>query len=171
MKTWLIIAIIIIAIVAIAAVCIFKPIYVKLELVANIQNKNIDVNEATTDFRSEIHWWFIDAYPDSDYMFRMGHISPAIGDVYHPYSDLKKWGIDFDELGIDFKENNVVLSFSREIVKMKFNRQDWFPYRHNSTVKTVMSKNYMQNTIYIYKIPKYEISLHPEAFSDAIVER
>ena len=141
----------VLAVASIAAVVVswhFKPAYVKLELVACIQNPFIDVNEGVTDFHSEVHWWFFDGYPDLNYSRTSGDVDPAIGGRLYPYfENLKKWGIDFDELGIDFNTSNAVLSFSREIVKMKAKNKKQFLLDKYSTVSTTMSKKCEPSTI------------------------
>jgi hypothetical protein len=71
--------------------------------------------------------------------------------------NLLSWGIDFDELGIDFSKNNVIIAFSREIKEMRFQRRSDFPYPLTPGVKTVMSKEFKANTVYVYKIPKYDV--------------
>lgn len=149
----------------------FRPRYVKLELVTSIQGSNISVNADKTDFRSELHWWFIDEYPDLNIKGMISHVSPEPKILITNIENLREWGVDFDNLGINFDENNVILAFSREIKEMKFNRQDWFPYKSISTVKTIMSKEFEPNTIYVYKIPKYEVCENLKAYTETSVEQ
>jgi len=151
----------------------FKPHYVDLQLLTFRQDPSININDDKTDFNSELHWWFLDAYPDSNYIPQPDRLSP---DSKVEFTDgfinnLKIWGIDFDELGIDFDKNNVILSFSRKITEMKFNRTDSFPYKVISTVKTKMSKNFEPNTIYVYLIPKYDIREDVRAYTETYLEK
>ena len=157
--------------IAVSLLWYFRPSYVKLELVACLQSPSIDVNEGKEDFRSELHWWFIDSYFDLETILFDGHVSPYSNAQINNLKKLKNWGIDFDELGIDFDENNVILAFSREIKKMKFKRAYWFPYHTIGTVRTVMSKNFAPNTIYVYRIPKYDVREDERAFSETFLEK
>ena len=155
--------------VAVAALWCFKPICVELELVACIQNPSIDVNDGVTDFHSEVHWWFVDALPNADYIPGLGDIDPAIGGKLHPYfENIQQWGVGFDE--IDFSINNVVLSFSRGIAKMEVKKKQQFLFNKQSTVSTKMSKIYEPNTIYVYKMPKFKICMDAKAYTDATIE-
>lgn len=154
-------------------VCFFYPRYVKLELVNSIQNKDIVINEDCKDFNLEVHWCVIKSSPDSDYIFGFGEVAPDLRSqiVLANIEYFKDWGIDFDELGVDFERNNVVLAFSREITEMKFKRSDKFPYYTIPTVKTMMSKKFNANTIYVYKIPKYDIREEFKAYTETYVEK
>jgi len=149
----------------------FRPRYVKLELVTSIQSSNISVNDDKTDFRLELHWWFIDAYPDLNVKGMISHVSPEPDMLITNVESLNEWGVDFNKLGINFDESNVILAFSREIKEMKFNRGDVFPYKAISTVKTIMSKEFEPNTIYVYKIPKYEVREDLRAYTETSVEK
>jgi len=148
-----------------------RPRYVKLELVASIQNSNIHVNEDKTDFHSELHWWFIDTYPDLNREGMISHVSPEPDMLITNVESLSEWGIDFEQVGINFDDSNVILAFSREIKEMKFNRGDDFPFESISTVKTQMSKEFEPNTIYVYKIPKYEVREDLRAYTETFVEK
>ena len=46
-----------------------------------------------------------------------------------------------------------------------------FPYKVNSTVKTIMSKEFEPNTISVYKIPKYEVREDLRAYAETSVEQ
>lgn len=150
----------------------FWPRYVKLELVGTIQNQNIKVNEGGTEFLTELHWWFIESYPGSENHPKMGTLSPDSNrkQIGFNSESLENWGINFNALGIDFNKNNVIMSFSREIKELKFKRSDSFPYQVVSTVKTVMSKEFHPNTIYVYIIPKYEVREDLRAYTETSVE-
>lgn len=149
----------------------FRPRYVKLELLATIQNDRINVNSDAKDFRSEMHWWFIDSYDDLDTKLSEAYVSPDINRLINNSENLELWGINFDELGIDFNNNNVILAFSREIKEMKFKRAETFPYQSISTIKTIMAKKVEPNTIYIYMIPKYDVSEDLRAYTETSLEK
>lgn len=149
----------------------YRAKYVELELVTSIKNENIDVNSGENEFLREVHWWFIN--PTSENLYHLGQVAPDLESqriVSNP-DNLKNWGIDFVELGIDIKKYNVILSFSREIKEMKFNRSNEFPFKPIFTVKTVMSKKTQPNTIYIYKIPKYIVRENLKTYTDTKVEK
>ncbi|MCL2351651.1 MAG: hypothetical protein FWC55_03860 [Firmicutes bacterium] len=157
----------------------FWPRYVQLELVACLQNQNIDVNDNREDFRSEFHWCFYNSNPDlnpDSNKNSLINVSPA-GCTSFDYTlltnsdTLRNWGVNFDELGINFDKNNAVISFSRQINEMQFNRADWFPYRMVHTVKTIMSKKFDANAIYVYKILKYDVREDMRAYSETSVEK
>ena len=150
----------------------FTSSYVKLELVLSLHETNFNANSGLDDFRSEIHWWFIDSNPNIN-IHRLGTVSPDSGKQANILSieSLKNWGIDFDKLGIDFNKNNVIITFSREIKEMKFKRADTFPFQSTSTVKTIMSKNFNPHSIYIYVIPKYDIREDLRAFTETTIEK
>ena len=151
----------------------FKPSYVDLQLINSVKNLDFKINENKTDFHSELHWWFLDSKPNSNYIPQPDKISPDSKSEFTAgfIENLLKWGIDFDELGIDFEKNNVILSFSREIKEMKFNRANEFPYHKIQTVKTKMSKNFELNTIYVYLIPKYDVREDLRAYTETYLEK
>ena len=150
----LIVALIIILFIIMMSLYYFRPQYVDLQLLTFKKDPIININDGKTDFNSELHWWFIDSIPID------------FNEIY-----LQKWGLNFDELGIDFDKNNIILSFSREIKEMKFNRAYWFPYHKIQTVKTKMSKNFEPNTIYVYIIPKYDVREDMRAYTETYLEK
>ena len=163
--------ILIILIVLLVSLVYFWPRYVKLDLITTINNERITVNEENKDFNSELHWWFINSYVDSGSDISETYISPKSDLLITNAENLKNWGVDFDELGIDFANSNVILAFSREIKEMKFKRADWFPFHSISTVKTIMSKEFEPNTIFVYKIPKYDVREDLRAYTETTVEK
>lgn len=150
----------------------FKPRYVELELVKSIHNSEISVNDGKNDFSSELHWWFIKNNPILENSVKLGTVSPDLSNhlIIFVKENLKDWGIDFDEMGIDFDKNNIIIAFSREIKEMKFKRADWFPYHTVSAVKTIMSKRYNHNTIYVYKILKFDVCEDFRVYTDTTEE-
>jgi hypothetical protein len=151
-------AILVLAAAMVALILYSWPRYVKLELAARLQNPSIDVNDGAADFDSETHWWFINRRPDSHLEVGGSEVSPnAYGHGFANLENLERWGVDFDEMGINFDENNVVLAFSRKIKKMRFQRTDWFPYCNTSAVRTMMAKEFEPDVIYVYRIPKHYV--------------
>lgn len=150
----------------------FRPQYVKMELITSISNSNININNEKSNFNSEFHWWFIDTKKNISLTASEQTMSPDMSkELVDSYPEnLLNWGIDFNKLNIDSESNNVILAFSREIKEMKFKRADKFPYNTISTVKTVMSKEFNVNTIYIYKIPKYNVREDLRAYTETYIE-
>lgn len=148
----------------------FRPQYVRLELVDKITNSSIDINIGKEGHNSEFHWWFIDS---NELRASEQTMAPDFNsELVNSYPEnLLTWGIDFDALGIDFNENNVILAFSREIKEMKFKKADNFPYQVVSTVRTLMSKDFEASTIYVYKISKYNVREDLRAYTETTVEK
>jgi hypothetical protein len=164
-------AILVIAMAAAVLILYSWPHYVKLELAACLQNPSIDVNDGAADFDSEKHWWFIGRRPDSYLEVGDDEVSPNVdGHGFANLENLERWGVDFDEIGINFDENNAVLAFSRKIKKMKFDGEYWFPYCAASTVRTMMAKEFEPDVIYVYRIPKYVVAEDIRAPTEAYLE-
>lgn len=147
----------------------FRPQYVKLNLLAQISESKIDVNANATNFDLESHWCFVSdigVYKNFD----INDDAIAV-EAYPTVENLQKWGIDFDELGINFNDNNVILSYCREIKEMEFIRANWFPYQITQKVRTIMSNTFIPDTIYIYVIPKYDIGVDLKARTNTCLEQ